>query len=518
MHILSIDLGSSGPKVALVGRDGSVAARAARAVETHAIGADGSEQQPDDIWSAVTGACEAVLGEAGVSADSVVGVVCESQYFSIIPVDRDGRALMGCVMWSDQRGAPHALEFHGRTPDAMARWISTHGMPPLPSGNDSLSHIWFIQKERPDVYERTHAFVEPMDYLIGRLTGVIAANACTVFPLLVTDNRDIDDVHYDEGLIAAAGIDAEKLPPLLPVSECVGTIRPDVARQLGLRSDTKVYAGMNDTQAVAVGIGTFRPGVAGVNIGTTTQVLADVDSMRTDAVSAVVGMPSAIPGRYTAMAENGLGGKLLEHFVLGIIFSQDAFADHSTDDAYAQVEQVVAGEEAGSGGLLFLPWLAGSQSPVMDPNARGGFLNMSLATTRTQMLRAVVEGVSYNMRWTLPAVERCCERSFDELRFSGGGAVSDVWSQIMADVMARPVLQVDDARYLNTRACAFLGFHHAGVVDLDEIESFCPIRRRYEPDPVRVDLYGAMFEQFLAAFEQNRPIFDALNGGGHGAR
>jgi xylulokinase len=396
----------------------------------------------------------------------------------------------------------------------MGRWIDIHGMPPIPSGNDSLSHIWFIQKEHADIYDATHAFVEPMDYLIARLTGVVAANACTVFPLLVTDNRDISSIDYDAGLIETAGIDAEKLPPLLPVSGSVGTLRPEVAANLGLSTDTLVYAGMNDTQAVAVGIGTFRPGVGGINVGTTTQILADVAATRTDTVNAILGMPSAIPGRYTAMAENGLGGKLLEHFVLNVIFSRDAFADHSTEDAYAHFEEIVAAEEPGAGGLLFLPWLTGSQSPVMDPNVRGGFLNMSLATTRTQMLRAIIEGVSFNMRWTLPAVETFCGRKFEELHFSGGGAISDEWSQIMADVMARPVLQVEDARYLNSRASAFLGFHQAGLVGLEEIENFCPIKKRYEPNPAHVDLYEGRFEQFLAAFEQNRSIFAKLNAAG----
>ncbi len=512
-YILSIDMGSSGPKVALVGEDGSIAARAVRPVETLSIPPDGAEQDPADMWSAVTDAARQVIGDTGVGAESILGVVCESHYFSIIPVDAEGEALMNCVMWMDQRGAPNALELYGRHPDTLEKWIEVHGLPPIPSGNDSLSHILFIKSQRPDVYERTHAFVEPMDYLVAKLTGTVAANACTVFPLLLTDNRTVDSISYDDELVSRAGVDPEKLPVLRPLGEPVGTIRPEVAESLGLSSRAKVFAGMNDTQAIGVGAGTFRPGQGGINIGTTTQVLAHVDSMSTDLASAILSMPSAIPGRYMAMAENGLGGKLLEHFVLNVVFSKDAFADHSTEDAYRQVEAVVASEAAGSGGLLFLPWLTGLQSPVIDPSARGGFLNMSLSTTRSSMMRAIVEGITFNMRWLLPSVERFCGHEFEELRFSGGGAVFDEWSRILADVMSRPVLQVADARYLNARAAAFLAFIQEGLSDLDQVESFCPIKARYEPREENRDTYASMFEQFSAAYERNRPIFEALNAG-----
>ena len=166
----------------------------------------------------------------------------------------------------------------------------------------------------------------------------------------------------------------------------------------------------------------------------------------------------------------------------------------------------------GSDGLLFLPWLTGAQAPVGDPMVRGGFLNLSLHTTRAHMVRAILEGVAFNMRWVLPAVESFAEQRFDELLFSGGGAGSDAWSQIMADVTGKPVAQLADARYVNNRATAFLAFVELGVLTLDDIDKLCRIKRRYAPRPEHRDRYDGMFAQFVAAFEQNRPIFEALNG------
>ncbi len=510
-YMLAIDLGTSGPKVALVGEDGRLAARAVRRVPTQVVPGGGAEQDAAEIWRAVLDASSQTLAQADVPRDAVIGVVCDSHYFSLIPVDADGNALMNCIVWMDQRGAPYTMAIYGREPDSLGRWIEVHGLPAIPSGIDSLAHLLFVKHERPEVYERTHAFVEPMDFVNAQLTGVVAANACTAYPLLLTDNRRLDDVHYDDALVRMTGVDRTKLPPLLPIGESIGTLRTEVAAELGLSPTTRVFAGMNDTQAVAVGAGTFQPGQGGINIGTTTQILAHIDGMRGDLENSILSMPSALAGRYMALAENGLGGKLLEHFVENVVYPKDAFADHSTEDAYARIEPVVAAEPVGSGGLLFLPWFTGLQTPIIDPNARGAFLNVSLSTTRTRMMRAIVEGISFNMRWLLPAVEAVSGHPFDELRFSGGGAMSDEWSQIMADVMARPVLQVDDARYLNAKGAAFAAFTHAGLTGLDQIDRFCPIKRRYEPRAQSRDVYARLFAQFVAAYEQNRPIFAALN-------
>ncbi|MDJ0786488.1 MAG: FGGY-family carbohydrate kinase [Myxococcota bacterium] len=510
-HILAIDLGTSGPKVALVAADGRLVARSVRPVRTNEIPGGGAEQDPDEIWNAVLAAARETLRAADLPPDAIRGVICDSHYFSLVPVDATGRATWPCILWMDQRGAPHVQEIYQRAPETLRRWLEVHGLPSLPTGNDSLAHLLWIREACPEVYERTHAFVEPMDYVNARLTGRICANARTIFPLVLTDNRDLANVGYDDELLRLTGVDREKLPPLIAPDERVGKLLPEVAEALGLSPSTEVFTGLNDTQAVAVAAGTFLPGQGGINVGTTTQLLAHVDGMHADLERSVLAMPSGLPGRYMLLGENGLGGKLLEHFVQNVVYSKDGFADHSTEDAYAQLEQVIAAEPAGSGGLLFLPWYGGAQAPVSDPHMRGAFLNLSLDATRTRMMRAIVEGIAFNMRWLLPATEEVHGHAFEELRFSGGGAISDTWSQVMADVMARPVLQVDEPRYLNAKGAAFVAFVQAGLTDLDRIDRFCPTRRRYEPDAARSDLYARLFEQFLKAFEQNRSICQALN-------
>ncbi len=510
-YVLSIDLGTSGPKVALVSANGEIAASAARSVRTHLIPPDGAEQDPEEIWNAIRSAVQQVVKEAGRPADQIAGVSVAAQFSSIVPVDRDGRSVMNLILWMDGRGAPYASNIYQEHPDALIKWLDIHGAIPLPSGNDSLSHMLWVQQERPDVYERTHKFLEPADFVTARLSGNCTANACTAFMMLLTDNRRLDEIQYDDDLIAMSGMDREKLPDLVPVLSSVGAVRREVADELGLAPGTRVFSGVNDTQAVAVGTGTFQAGMGGINIGTTSQVLAHLDTKGTDVENEIVSTPSPVPNRYVALAENGIGAKALDHFLRNVAFASDALADHSVHDVFGRVESAVREAPPGSGGLLFLPWLTGSQSPSSNPKVRGGFLNISLGTTRACMVRAILEGVALSLRWLLPAVERFTKQSFEQLRFAGGGALSDEWSQILANVMDRPVHQLEDSRHVINRATAFLAFERLGLVDLDDIAKLCRTKRSYEPRSETRGVYDHLLDQFVSAFEQNRPVFEALN-------
>lgn len=511
-YILSIDLGTGGPKVALVAEDGTIASSALRAVASFAVGPDAVEQDAEAVWDAIVSAAKQVVHESGLPTDAILAVTCTSQYFSIIPIDEDCRPIGNMIPWMDGRGARYTQELYAAHSETATRWIELCGMPPLPSGNDSLSHMLFLKHERPEIYERAANLVEPSDYVCARLTGICASNPCTAFAQLLTDNRRLDRVTYHEDLLRMSGIDREKLPDLVSVGTCLGTLRREVAEEIGLSTNTKVFTGVNDTQAAAIGTGVYREGHGAINIGTTCQILAFVDGMRTDLENWILSMPSPIPDRYMVMSEVGLGGKPLEHFLTQIAFPDDALANHSVDDPFAGVEKALSSTPAGSGGLLYLPWLSGSQSPRANASMRGGFLNISLDTTRTRMLRSVLEGVSFGLRWVLPAVERFVDNEFAALQFSGGGAVSAEWSQIMADTMNRPVHQLAEPRFVNNRGTAFLAFEQLGIASLSDVDKLCRIAQTYHPKPENREIYDELFEQFVAAWDQNRPIFEALNG------
>lgn len=512
-HVLAIDLGTSGPKVALVRADGEIVAASSRTISIHLLPEGGAEQDPEEILSSVEEAAAEVVARSGVARDSILGIGTTSQFSSIVPVDASGEAAMNLVLWMDRRGVPHTQKLYERSPDAVPTWIEVHGLMPLPSGADSLSHMLFVQHERPEVYARTHKFVEAMDFLSWHLTGRPTANPCTAFLMLLTDNRNLETPAYHEGLVERSGIDAEKLPELVPVNSCVGTLLPERAAELGLSPDTKVFSGTNDTQAASVAAGTFRSGHGGLNIGSTAQVLADAAGKRTDLANDLLTMPSPIRGRFNVLAENGLAGKALDHFVRDVVFARDAFADCSagSTDPFANLERTLEATPPGSRNLLFLPWLTGTGSPGADDTVRGAFVNFSLETGRQEMIRAVVEGITFSLRWLLGAVEEFAETRLDPLHFSGGGARSDGWAQIAADVTGRPVRQLEDAHHTGSRAAAFLAFRELGLVGLDEHDKICRTKREYAPREANREVYDRLFEAFLESLKRNKPVFAALN-------
>ncbi|MFP6663240.1 MAG: FGGY family carbohydrate kinase [Deltaproteobacteria bacterium] len=506
--VLAIDLGTTNLKVGLVRLDGTVAAGTTRPIETLLPPGGGSEQDPDAIWRAVLDGAAEVVRRAEAGPDDIVALLASSQFFSLLPVDQEGRALANMQLWSSNLGAAHSERLLADNEDAFLQLLSIHGA--VPFGNDSLSHALHFREDRPEVWEKTHALLEPVDFLTLRLTDICTTNLCTAFPLLLTDNRDLARGDWSDELLEIAGIPRDKLAPMVPVDAQVGVVLPEVAATLGLAAGTPVFSGLNDTQAVTVATGTFRPGFGGVNIGTTIQVLGRAVRKDTDFESMTVSMPSPFPGEYLAMGECGLGGRLVEHFLRNFVYADDAFGEHGVDDIFAALEQTVAGEPAGAGHLLYLPWLTGTMAPLANSATRGGFLNMSLGTTRARMARALLEGVAYQLRWMFPFVERFSGSEVTDLTFSGGGARSATWAATLADVLNRPVRRLADPGLANVRGVAFLAFFRLGLVDASEIDRFRPTAEIHDPDPTRQKLYDGLYDAWRKAYDANLPIFEAL--------
>jgi xylulokinase len=514
--VLAIDLGTSGPKVAVVDATGHTPGTARASVDTLTQPGGIAEQDPHQIWEAVKSAAVRALAASGVGREDVVAVICSSQYSSIVPVDRTGQPTGSMILWQDHRGTKKDLKgtpgFPARTdnPAALLRWLRVHGLPPIADGL-SLAHMRHLKFSRPDVYARTAWLLEPMDYVTMRLTGRASANQASAFMYLMTDNRRLDITDYEPHLVAASLIDREKLPDLVPMDAIVGTLLPDVADELGLSASTKVVTGLNDTQAGGIGAGAFAGSHAAVSVGSTSVMITHVDFKRTDVRNAILSMPSPVPGTYFVMAENGMAGAALERFLTNIVYGSDHFSEAATHDRYEALQRVAGAIPAGSDGLMFLPWLGGAMAPSEDGQMRGGFLNISTSTTRGDMARAVLEGVSQNLRWVRGPVEKFTGRTFTHYSLYGGGARSDLWCQIMADVLGAPVHQLDNCDYTVSVGAGLLAFERLGDVTFDDISGLVRTRRVFEPDPRNTATYDVLHEQFVKAFKVTKPIYRALN-------
>ncbi len=516
-YVLAIDLGTGGPKVGLVGQDGQVVCSAMAPTQTFFLPDGGVEHDPAEWWTAVAGCVKQVMQTSGVSPEAVVAVGVTSLWSVTVAVDEQGKPLMNAISWMDRRGAPYNREIVKGFPSVQGFKISTlmkyldlHGF--VPTETDALGHVLFIKHMHPEIYQRTFKFLEPMDYINLRLTGRFAATQNTVIPMIMADNRKLDTQEYHPWLVRMGGIDREKLPDLLPIEGIVGTVLPEVARELGLSPNTLVICGASDNSTSAVGAGSIGDGEPAAVMGSSGHLAFHLPFKKTDITHTVCTIPSAIKSSYLFWADLANNGKVLESFLRNFIYAHDVFGtDGSSEGIYARASEICRDIPAGSDGLLFLPWFNGSLSPGEDPHLRGGFLNITHKTTRAHLMRAVFEGLAMNWRWLNVHAQGLAGRKFQYWRLTGGGALSDTWSQIMADVVGLPMHRQANPRDNNVIGIGLLAFQRLGLLELEEIPDMIRFDRVFVPDPKNHAVYDRMFTQFLAAKDKVRPVFHALN-------
>ncbi|MFP3614492.1 FGGY-family carbohydrate kinase [Paraburkholderia sp. SIMBA_050] len=516
--VLAVDLGTSGCKCALVGLDGEVHAWSFRPVPLH-VRANVAEQDPQDWWSAFLDSAHELLADRAEMRRRVIAVCCSTQTEGTVCVDRNGRNVGLAMTWLDSRGAtPIARRARGRVlnvegygPLKLWRWLRMTGGAPSLSGRDGAGHIAYLRDHEKERYDRTYKFLNVLDYMNLRLTGRFCATQDSILTTWVTDNRDAHNVRYDTALIGMLGIDAGKLPDIVKSTEILGPVLPEVAQELGLDSKTFVVAGAVDTSAVAVGaaVADFE---AHLYLGTSSWLGAHVPFMKTDVRHKIAAVPCAVDGRYLAMALQSTAGANLSFLRDRILYHPDELAsDEEHPEVYEILNRIAARVPAGARGLIYTPWLLGERTPVDDPCLRAGLFNMSLEHSREDIFRAFLEGVALNTRWMLEPFARLLGRNVGTVTAVGGGAQSDVWCQIMADVTGQPIRQLASPIQANAIGAAFIAGVGIGALRFDDLVSLRRVRRVYEPASGLRRLYSDQFETFKEVRSRLAPLYQRLN-------
>ncbi len=441
--VLAVDLGTGGPKTAVVSLGGEVIDSVHERVEPLVDASGGAVQDPEQWWSAVAAGTSELLGRHPEITGSLVAVAVTGQWGSTVPVDAQGHAVGDCMLWMDTRGAEHArkqlggrISIEGFAPRAILEWIRRSGGAPSTEGNDPLGHRLWIRHEEPELYRRTATFLEPLDYLNARFSGRVAASQTSMLLSWLTDNRRLDQTRYDPTLVRLAGADPNRLPPLVRTGATVGTVTADVAAELGLPEGLPVLTALPDLLSATLGSGSIEMYEAHLSISTSAWVGCHTPGKRTSIAKQMATVPSALGDRYVLANNHETAGVCLE-WARGLLVTADDGLTQPVETSFAGMDAVAGTAASGSGGVLFAPWLNGERSPVADANLRGGFHNMSLSTTRADLVRSVLEGVAHNNRWLLEESETVLKESLGSLRVIGGGAQSDLWCQIHADVLGR---------------------------------------------------------------------------------
>ncbi len=518
-YILAIDLGTSGPKVGLVSADGAVIAHEFEATPVILLPAGGAEQDPDGWWTAITRASQRLMARQLAPPEAIAAVCCTSQWSGTVPIDRDGQALHRAIIWMDARGAPYVddivggpLRVQGYAPHKLLTWIRLTGGVPTRSGKDPIAHILYLKHARPDIYHAADKFLEPKDYLNLRLTGQVASAADAITMHWLTDNRRLDRVDYHPRLLALAGVERARFPDLKRAADILGPLLPTAAHALGVPPAIPVIVGTPDLHSAALGSGAVNDFDAHLYLGTSSWLTCHVPFKKTDLFHNMAALPSAIPDRYFVVNEQECAGASIGYLIDQLLYPSDRLQTPARpDDVYARLDELAASAPAGSDRLIFTPWLYGERTPVDDHTVRGGFFNQSLQTTRAHLVRAVYEGVAFNSRWLLTYVEQFVRRPLHGIHLIGGGAQSDFWCQVHADVLNRTIEQVGDPLQANLRGAGFLAWMALGELTVADIPSRVPIVRTFTPNPQHRALYDELFQAFVTLYRNNRRLYARLN-------
>jgi xylulokinase len=521
-QVLAVDLGTSGMKAALVAADGTVTGWAERPVALHVLPGGGAEQDPLEWWDALRDVA-ADLGRAHPDhLAAVTTVCCSTQGEGTIAVDAAGEPLTRCITWLDMRGAGALRRQFGGFPAyggfaarRIVRWLRLTGGMPSTTGKDPAAHMLLVRDEMPEVYERTATFLNVLDWLNLRLTGRTVATVDSILTSWVTDNRRPDAVRYSDALVADCGIDRDKLPPIVACTEVIGTLSPAAAEHLGLPATVQVVAGAIDNTAAAVGAGTTGDDQPHLYLGTSSWIAAHVRRKKTDVAAQIASVPCAVPGRYLMTALQATAGANLTWLRDQVVEYDDELvgAGHVSRDEgtiFDAFDRILPTVPAGANGVLFTPWLYGERAPVDDPNLRAGFFNISLDTNRSDLLRAVFEGVALNTRWLTGAVDRFLGTPVTSLVITGGGARSDAWCQIFADVLGLEIRRDANPVAVNARGAGWIGAVGTGQLAFADIPALMRKDHVFQPTPAHRATYDEAFETYRTLHKHLAPVYKAL--------
>ena len=500
-YILSHDIGTSSDKAVLVGYDGVIRATCTAPYPTYYPQPAWVEQDPADYFRAVAETSSRITRENGVDPSAVSAVVFSTQAQGVIPVDRAGTVLYPNITWVDGRAEKQAQSIMRKLGGKRVFTLAA-GTPIM--GKDCIAKIIWLKEERPEIYRNAYRILDVNGYLKYRCTGK-----------MVTEMSGASGYGFDLkkktwlGVLKLTGIDMEKLPPLVKSTDLVGGLTPEAAQALGLPEGTPVFGGCDDVQAAAVGAGQQCDGDIHVYLGTSAWVAAaskTADQFHHGAAA----IQSADP-------QINLIAGITESAGANIDWIKKQFFSHEMkeygDGIYDYMDRVIEAVPPGSDSLLCTPWMLGERCPVSSTTTRATLFNITMVHTREHLMRAVYEGIAYNVRWILENFKKDYGFHTDSFRVIGGGALDAGWMQIMADITGSSISVVDNPRNAGAVGAAAIAMIGLGeLADFASAKQFVRVAQVYTPNPANRSVYDALYAQYRQIFRSLNGLYKTANG------
>ncbi|MCL2079372.1 MAG: xylulokinase [Oscillospiraceae bacterium] len=435
-YLIGIDIGTSGTKTALFDEFGVLCGSATVEYPLHQPQNGWAEQDPSDWWDACVKSLKEVLAKANIAAEDIAGIGFSGQMHGLVMLGEDGEVIRNSIIWCDGRTAKECDEITRLV--GASRLIELTANPALTSF--TAGNILWVKNNEPDNFKRCRHILLPKDYIRYKLTGNFGMEASDASGM---NMLDINTRDWSKEVLGKLGIDASMLPEVKEACDVAGYITKEAALLTGLKEGTPVVYGGGDNMAAAIGTGVVDSGKAFITIGTSGVLFAHSDSVAVDLKGRVNTFCSAVPGAW-AVFGCSLAAGLSFQWMRNNFFTQEMKeAKELGQNIYDQMTDSASKVPIGADRLIFLPYLMGERSPILDPNARGVFFGLSAIHTKYDMLRAVMEGVVYALRQSLDVL-RELGVGFSEIYATGGGARSPLWRQMIADVFELPVTTIQN--------------------------------------------------------------------------
>jgi len=502
-YFLAHDTGTSCNKAVLVEVNGNVCCTASVEYPTMYPKPDWAEQNPEDWWQAVIASTRKVIKQSGVSPKDIIGITHTTQLMGIVPMSPDSpKPLRPAIIWLDGRAAEQATRM-------MAKFLGPRvfaiiGGTAL-TGKDALPKLMWLHEKEPDIYNKMECFLDVNGYLTYRSTGVkvMEWSCASAFGF------DIGKKDWLRGVEKYIGLDMAKFPKLVRSNDKVGALTKEAAAELGLLEGTPVFGGCGDMQSAAIGSGAVCEGDGHIYLGTSGWVGVTTKKAFTGN-DGVVCLQAADPDMAFLSSEMETAGACLKWIADN--FYKAEKLDPKIPNVYKLMDEMTQTIPPGSDGLIITPWIYGERSPVADTWVRSTFFNLSAEHTREHLLRAMYEGVAYNLRWMIELVEKEFHYPLPVLRVIGGGARGEPWMQIIADVTGRRVEAVSHPLEAGAVGAAMTAAVGLGLYpNFASIKKVVKVERVFEPQACNGECYDGLFQAYKRLYRCLQGLYHDVN-------
>ena len=500
-YVIGIDIGTSGTKTILFDENGKTIAGKTVEYPLYTPQNGWAEQDPEDWWRATLEGLKAVM--TGIDARDVRGIGLSGQMHGLVMLDKQGKVLRKSIIWCDQRTGEECKELTALVGAGRLMDITKS---PAVTGFTASKILW-VKKHEPELFDKCSTILLPKDYIRFKLTGERATEVSDASGMQL---MDIEKRCWSSEVLEKIGLDGSLLGKMYESVEVTGTILPEVAKETGLRAGIPVVGGAGDNAASAIGCGGIRDGDAFTTIGTSGVVFAHTSKLSVDQSGRIHSFCAAVPGEYHVMGVTQAAGLSLRWFRDQFCAPEVSQAAKLGLDPYQIMDDEAAKVSVGSNGLLYVPYLNGERTPHLDPDIRGAFLGLTAAHGRPEMIRAVMEGVTFSLRDCLSVFEGTGVR-LSAMKVCGGGSVSALWRQMLADNMNVPVSTLQSNEGGSLGAAILAGVGSGLYASLEQAcETVIRTRTTQKPIEANVKAYQKYYDIYTRVYASIREVSHAL--------